>query len=799
MNLCGAGGGVIDSDGRGSRQIVPDFHCGGNECSGDEDLYQGHHIMDAEERPMKAALDSIQQTLDDYPVDSFSTPSRPGLGSAASGLAIVEETPTSGYHGNQTATPSPNLLNPLTSDWKRVCEVDKVEDKELLCPLLDNHCTSPSFDVLMNRLEQGFTCRLISGPSSCLAGESSVRLYTTRDRTRLCLASLENDHQQDEKKEAVEYGIEMPVSQILRIEVGGQGKPAKSFTIILEKKTDKQLFYDFEIASAIDREVLVSTIMLLLEETRGDATDWPDGGEDQPIPCSPSLEQPRYLKPRSRGQEFPVCQAGDIASHSVIRVVDMSSKTDSSLSASRTVPPRRELPPVSLSSRPYYSEVDDREIQLDFKPSASSTHLGLSTVNSTNVVPTGWCVPDSCTLTLNDLADTCTGIFAMKHPEWNCGVTGTTEQRRVVEEFIAAALGAPNSVYSFLAPGDVWMASPQTESANNGKDSVPKLQNRASLFNAQAVRLRNLRNEMTFAAALKQSKQRMQFVQTVHSFDGVYTQQHGSKRLRAATKAANVFHSSDLLKSVVKNMTMHDTNGESRDEDDGTLYYDSDPEDIRPRSEGKAPRSAALKNDVALTSAGKDRDIDEAPSFDDSSAARRISGNVDEDFIVEIVRRMNNERLALMWHPTQTEKDPNRAPVCVKVWIEAGVYLNDGTFLLPKLTWGNHGATKEPMQKVELLDICRICSLKSVDRKQHPFALANESFYIETQQEIIVFQAQSCEERDRIVYGLKLVVARLASFLMLRDVRAAEEFFGGHNDTVPGEAPIWAQESKPSS
>ena len=46
-----------------------------------------------------------------------------------------------------------------------------------------------------------------------------------------------------------------------------------------------------------------------------------------------------------------------------------------------------------------------------------------------------------------------------------------------------------------------------------------EIKNRASLLNAQAIRLRTLRNEMTFAAALKRSREKMQYVQTTKSFD----------------------------------------------------------------------------------------------------------------------------------------------------------------------------------------------------------------------------------------------------------------------------------------
>lgn len=158
---------------------------------------------------------------------------------------------------------------------------------------------------------------------------------------------------------------------------------------------------------------------------------------------------------------------------------------------------------------------------------------------------------------------------------------------------------------------------------------------------------------------------------------------------------------------------------------------------------------------------------------------------------------MNNERLTLMWHPTQTSSERNRSPICVKVWIEAGVYLNDGTFLLPKLTWSKAShddpLKQQALEKLDLLDICRIRPITTVNRSLHPFALSVKSFYIETQTDIFVFQAQTVEERDRIIYGLKLVIARLASLLMLRDIRAAEEFFGAIANMVPGEAPAWAQ------
>ena len=157
---------------------------------------------------------------------------------------------------------------------------------------------------------------------------------------------------------------------------------------------------------------------------------------------------------------------------------------------------------------------------------------------------------------------------------------------------------------------------------------------------------------------------------------------------------------------------------------------------------------------------------------------------------------MRNETLTLMWHPTQSEEYPNRSPVCVNLWIESGVYLVDGSFLLPRLSWSvayendlgskKLNVSKAEPDQIDLLDVCRIRVTEKIDRKLHPFPDPRKSFVIETQDEIYCFEAQTADERNRIVYGYKLVIARLASLLMLRDSRAVEEFFGSASAMVPG-------------
>lgn len=159
--------------------------------------------------------------------------------------------------------------------------------------------------------------------------------------------------------------------------------------------------------------------------------------------------------------------------------------------------------------------------------------------------------------------------------------------------------------------------------------------------------------------------------------------------------------------------------------------------------------------------------------------------------------------MTLIWHPTQKTRRSNRSPLCARVWIEAGVCLVDGSFVLPKLCWTKVADTddsrglsagrilsREVLHKIDLLDICRVHVTKTIDRERHPFAEARKSFFVETQADTVLFEALTEIERDRIVYGLKLSIARLASLLMLRDIRAADEFFGA-NSMVPGEAPAW--------
>ena len=411
--------------------------------------------------------------------------------------------------------------------------------------------------------------------------------------------------------------------------------------------------------------------------------------------------------------------------------------------------------------------------------------------NSQHQLVGPWCSDDVCTTTLNDMAQTCSGIFAADQSQY-AHVQPTCidpslladDQIQVVQEYVNNALGAPSAMYEYFVEDP---SSENPTEANKSDGSSNRVKNRSTVRNAQAGRLRNLRKEMTFASALQNSRDHMQ-IRTTRSFND-------APPARITNQAANHFLGSALLTSVVNTMVQQGGDFEDIEhEEDDVAYYDSDPEDSRERTLHHGPRrvSAQMKN--RLTESNRNEERSPPPGL--GKIRNKLSRKVDESLVKEVVQVMQNDRLTLMWHPTQSRDHPNRAPTLVRLWIESGLQLVDGSFLLPKLTWtkvndGDSTSFKTgELHKLDLLDITRIRATDTIDRERHPFASRRVSFVIESQNEIYLFEAETTQERERVVYGLKVVVARLASLLMLRDYRAAEEFFGAAANMVPGEAPF---------
>lgn len=107
----------------------------------------------------------------------------------------------------------------------------------------------------------------------------------------------------------------------------------------------------------------------------------------------------------------------------------------------------------------------------------------------------------------------------------------------------------------------------------------------------------------------------------------------------------------------------------------------------------------------------------------------------------------------------------------------------------PKFMWResyqpnllNHkrlGLSGKSPHSLDLLNMIRILKPSTLDRTMYPFAKTDHTFTILSHtNENFVFEAASMEERDWLVHGLKLVVARLASMIIVGDEHMFVEFF----------------------
>lgn len=78
----------------------------------------------------------------------------------------------------------------------------------------------------------------------------------------------------------------------------------------------------------------------------------------------------------------------------------------------------------------------------------------------------------------------------------------------------------------------------------------------------------------------------------------------------------------------------------------------------------------------------------------------------------------------------------------------------------------------------------RILKPTTLDRTMYPFAKIDRTFTILSHtNENFVFEAATTEERDWLVHGLKLVVARLASMIIVGDEHMFVEFFSPWADS----------------
>lgn len=81
-------------------------------------------------------------------------------------------------------------------------------------------------------------------------------------------------------------------------------------------------------------------------------------------------------------------------------------------------------------------------------------------------------------------------------------------------------------------------------------------------------------------------------------------------------------------------------------------------------------------------------------------------------------------------------------------------------------------------ESVELLNIVRIVVPATIDREMHPFVKKDCAFVIVTNDEQeTLFELATKDERDKFVFAFKIMVARLASKIIVGDKDVFDEFF----------------------
>jgi hypothetical protein len=163
-----------------------------------------------------------------------------------------------------------------------------------------------------------------------------------------------------------------------------------------------------------------------------------------------------------------------------------------------------------------------------------------------------------------------------------------------------------------------------------------------------------------------------------------------------------------------------------------------------------------------------------------------------------------NTKIPLIWHRclSNTDGTPSRTsnfgaapinrpppPMAVTCTFEVGAHL-DQVVVQPKFTWS---PTHEPHldqrkirlsggepHSIELLSIIRVIQPQRLNRQLYPFARLDRTLCITTNDEsfeYLVLEAESTRARDWLVNALKMIVARLASIIIVRDEAMLLEFF----------------------
>jgi hypothetical protein len=238
-----------------------------------------------------------------------------------------------------------------------------------------------------------------------------------------------------------------------------------------------------------------------------------------------------------------------------------------------------------------------------------------------------WCTDDICTASLNNLADSMKGIFDLQDKSCEGLQASGEKQRALAEEYITGFLGNNANVSELLSVKDLWHVAATQYAA--GELRTTKIQNRATNADGKAIRLKNLKTQMTFNGA--NAAKHITFLQTISSFDDVNRSGKRRRKWRSMTlEVAGQFDTSAFLDKDIDHGPKHDGGD--------VLYYDSDPEGARERTMKRGPRRAvAERQNVVDASAIPPRrealDILGSSRFGAGRRWRRLGEEVVQDII----------------------------------------------------------------------------------------------------------------------------------------------------------------------
>jgi len=162
--------------------------------------------------------------------------------------------------------------------------------------------------------------------------------------------------------------------------------------------------------------------------------------------------------------------------------------------------------------------------------------------------------------------------------------------------------------------------------------------------------------------------------------------------------------------------------------------------------------------------------------------------------VSQLIAELTAGTFTLIYHPSSRssrQKLSSPHPLLVKCWFEMGSCFKN-TLVQPKFVWRVIASTSKEASRrsriktiktphsVELLDVVRLLvpTNANVDRSLYPFVKPRNAFFIYTNdQKEHLFEAKNEEGRKRFVFAMKLMVARLASKIIVGDKDVFDEFF----------------------